>query len=951
MPRALGWTRVARWIGRWALVGVWWAVWAWALLPAAWAQVRELPEPSAAQLELSEASALWLAEHPVLRVGVAGDWAPVDVLDRDGGYTGISGTVLDRVARMLRLTVEVVRYPDFAKALAAAQRGDIDVLPSMARSVERDREWVFTQPYLNLHVSLIARRGASDINRHSRLADRRIAIERGFVLESLLKREYPQARLVPVDSTAAALQAVADGSADVYVGVLEVARHVIETAGLTGLQWVDDLDVDSGALHFALPRHHVALRDALDVALQALGRDVMASIALAWQPRLLALDESGRALTDEERTRYQALGEVRVGLDGQFAPISEGVADRASGYAIDLFHLIADKLGLRYRYFASPQFSVALEALKRREIDVLVAAMRTAERLPYADFVGPYYVAPSVIVSRMEGGWNSLAALSGRRLAIDRSHYLIPAIRRETPAVQLVEVDSVPGAFDAVLNDEADALVTHLEVATRLINQRYLGRLQISGVVEGRPSELYFAVRNDQPELVAALRRGLDGITSVERAELAARWLRVSYSPGVPWGRIAAFGIPLVLLLLGIIALFWRYNQRLRAEVAARRAAELALGKERDAAAAQAAAKADFLAAMGHEVRTPLAAISGGIDLLHNQRLEVQQQRLVDRMRRACRYLVDLLNDILDYAKLDAHRIAVQCAPAYASRVVREVVEEFEPLAQQRGLYLICETPPPPDIPVMLDARRVRQVVANLVVNAIKFTERGGVHVAVREVKRDDGRITLTLLVSDTGMGMDVAARAALFQRFSQVHEHAPSIGGSGLGLAIVRELVELMGGTVHVESTPGQGSTFSVIWTVDPSDQVPEAIPAPALVADSARGRALVIEDDATVQFVLSEQMQALGYEVSAVETGQQALALLAQEPFDVVISDLSLPGMSGLDLARAVRELRLGAPPLLVAFTGDASDTTAQACITAGFARRLIKPVSLQELQQALT
>ena len=159
------------------------------------------------------------------------------------------------------------------------------------------------------------------------------------------------------------------------------------------------------------------------------------------------------------------------------------------------------------------------------------------------------------------------------------------------------------------------------------------------------------------------------------------------------------------------------------------------------------------------------------------------------------------------------------------------------------------------------------------------------------------------------------------------------------------------MGGRVHVESTPGKGSTFSVSLVVDISETLPEETPVASAVTDAGRGRALVIEDDATVQFVLSEQLQALGYEVSAVETGPQALVRLTRDHYDVVISDLSLPGMSGLDLARAIRGLKLASPPLLLAFTGDASDSTARACETAGFSHRLIKPVSLLELQQALS
>lgn len=444
--------------------------------------------------------------------------------------------------------------------------------------------------------------------------------------------------------------------------------------------------------------------------------------------------------------------EIRVALDSAFAPISFASDGQAQGYAADLMAIAAEHAALRPQFLLKPTFADALAALQAREVDVVVAAARNDERLAYAKFVGPYYSAQSVIVTRLDGGWNSIAGLSGHTLAIDRRHYLIESVRRETPGVRIIEYDTAPVAMAAVAHGEADAMVTNIEVAARLINAHYLGQLQVSGVVSGKPSELYFAVRSDRPDLVARLTQGLAQVTDADRAALAGRWLRTAYVPGVPWTTIAAVGLPLGAGLLGIIVIVSVYNRRLRAEIGRRALAEQALARERDAAREQAAAKADFLATMGHEIRTPLSAIAGGIELLRSRTVGDESLRLIERMQRASHYLVALLNDILDYAKLDAHRIEIKPAPTAVGELVQQVVEEFEPLARIKGLALHYEGAPAPR--VMIDALRLRQVVANLIGNALKFTIEGGVTVRCAQTAIDAHRTRLLLQVSDTGIGI-----------------------------------------------------------------------------------------------------------------------------------------------------------------------------------------------------
>ncbi|MFN3417169.1 MAG: transporter substrate-binding domain-containing protein [Caldimonas sp.] len=802
------------WGGRWWRRLLW--IWAWLIfLPAvqAPAQTRALPEPVVpTPLPLPPSFQAWKREHPVLRVGVVRDWRPIDWIDAEGRYTGVSGELVHVLAAMLQLPVRVQSFADFPSVLAAARAGEIDLLPSMARSTQREAELLFTDAYLRLPMAYIGQRGTTDFSESHDLGGRRVAVERGYAAHEYLLTRFPNVGLVEVEDTRAALRAVAEQRAEVYLGALLPAHQVIEAERIGNLQVLRQANLDLGQLHLAVPRRAAALHEALNMALRSIDPAWVDRLLAAWQPRYLALaPQQAPAIDPALRRALAARGDLRVGFDQGFGPINAlGEDGEPAGFAIELFRRAADAAGLRYRLEPQRTFEQGLNGLRERRLDVMLSAVRTSARLEFANFVGPYYSAPSVLVSRLDGGWPSVASLAGRTLAIDRAHYLIPAIQREAPAVRLLEVETVETAMQTVAQGQADAMITNLEVAAALIKRRFLGQLQVSGTVEGRPSELYFAVRKDWPELAEALRLGLDAVPENERAALANTWLRTEFRAGLSWSQVLGVGGPLLVVVVMGLAVSLMFNRRLQAHVQARQAVERQLQAERDAARAATAAKADFLAEMSHEVRTPLAGLAGGLALLRGEPLSPKAAQLVEAMSRSADRLVQLLNNLLDAAKLEAHKITLHESPVVPSDLVRELIEEFRPAAQAKGLALRLQGEHAWAEPMMLDPLRMRQVLANLLSNAIKFTAEGSVTLVLEPPLPCGPQLSrLVLHVSDTGPGVDPAVRERLFERFAQAPGAGP--GGTGLGLAIVRELVSLMGGSVSVDSQPGRGSVFTV--------------------------------------------------------------------------------------------------------------------------------------------
>jgi len=405
-----------------------------------------------------------------------------------------------------------------------------------------------------------------------------------------------------------------------------------------------------------------------------------------------------------------------------------------------------------------------------------------------------------------------------------------------------------------------------------------------------------------------------------------------------PWLRWWAWLIyaALAVLLTWLLLLAWRRRlaQRHQFQLAEQR---------RNLAETASAAKTQFLATLSHEIRTPMTGVMGMAELLLSTPLSPLQQDYTQAMRRSGGMLLKLLNDALDLARIEAGKLELEHKPFDPGQLLDDVTQLEQGLAYAKGIRFVLEVAD--DLPPRMlgDAVRIKQVLLNLANNAVKFTERG--KVTLRVQRYADG---LIFIVSDTGPGIPEASQARLFRRFEQ--EEGPQRGaGSGLGLAICRELVEVMGGSIEVQSRAGHGSSFEVrLPLVEPS---PEAGPKLNDNAHSGCYRLLLVEDDSIVAAVIRGLLEREGHEVFHVANGLAALAELANVQVDAVLLDLDLPGVDGFQIARLIRQQE-GADEYLpiiavTARSGSEDETRARAAGMDGFLR---KPLTGEQLLDAL-
>jgi CheY-like chemotaxis protein len=359
-------------------------------------------------------------------------------------------------------------------------------------------------------------------------------------------------------------------------------------------------------------------------------------------------------------------------------------------------------------------------------------------------------------------------------------------------------------------------------------------------------------------------------------------------------------------------------------------------------------AKSQFLANLGHEIRTPMTGVLGMTELLLASQLPDKPKSQVQSIQKAGEHLLRLMNDALDLSKIEAGQFTLDDQVFDVRAVLHEVQALLTPLAQQKGLRfesLLHEALKPA---YQGDSGRIRQILYNLGNNAIKFTATGSVRISAQPL----APLGFQVAVIDSGPGMSDAQQEKLFQRFVQADglRTTQQFGGSGLGLAISKELANLMGGDIHLESTPGVGSQFTLSLPLQeallPAQNAPSAqTQVPGLAGPA---KVLLVEDDEMIITVISQLFKAQGHEVSIARNALEALTQTAQKPFDAIFCDIDLPGMSGLDLTRIWRQQ--GLRTAIVALTARTQSDAEADCMQAGMTAFLRKPVSGAQLQQAL-
>ncbi|NML30602.1 ATP-binding protein [Paraburkholderia antibiotica] len=518
-----------------------------------------------------------------LTVGVLEDgWPPFDI-PQDGQLAGMSGELL-RALVGPDVVIETKAFPDMTQLLAAACAGQVDLLMSAARTPERERCLSFTAPYFHSFAAAVVRRDDDRYASAAALTGARIAVERGFARERLLRDSFPRAKVVAFSNTREALGAVLRGDADIYFGFMPVVQFELATDAFRGLRVAFEQSGKALNLRFAVPLDRIALRDQLNHALESMNPVEAAAIRSRWLPgnfnAAYVPDVPGFRLSEEEKNWLEALPPLQIGFDGDWAPLSYvDDSGRPSGLTADYLAYLSSTLGVEFKRAHEGDWAATVEAFQRGDLAMLSTASSHGQLLEGVSRSRVYESDPLVLVAR--SGTPPACALkdfaSCRIVMSPHTGGSVPLAFGAVPPGQLVVAPSVADALHQVATGEADMLAGNAAVVNAQLQQGYEGVLREFGTL-GESHSLYFAVREDLSPLVKLIDRALKAMPTAERQRIRAKWVSADAS-GNPVLSVTAMRLLPVLIGIGVVLLV-----TLRAYVLLQREVRLRKQTERELA-------------------------------------------------------------------------------------------------------------------------------------------------------------------------------------------------------------------------------------------------------------------------------------------------------------------------------------------------------------------------------
>lgn len=800
----------------------------------AWADPPQTsPAPVLGKQELN-----WLADQKRFRIGLRSDQVPLVFDTGEGALAGIYVDYLARLSEKLDVAIEPVVLQSEKNRGPVQRESETDaILTTRMPGMPVVPGKRFTDPLMSLTYGLFVSAGDAAIRALTDLEGSRIAVIDGDPNQYPMLDPVEAFTPVPVASVSEAVGHVLSGKAEAFLAPVPVVSDYLQSAMVNGIGLSDLLDDNPVDVVLQVDAGNDRLFQVLNKAVSAISHNEHRVIRQSWlQSGQPVLERTGIELSASDLDWLKRHPDLQVAFRSDWPPFEYSQDGRPTGLVPDLLTRLEEQLNIRFSRTVAGSRMDAEDQLRSGEVDILPGLSRTPRTEDDFLFTRAYLTVPIALAIRDDGRFiGDLRELRTERVGVVNRHAAHDYLLINHPNLDLYPVATVEEGLLALSNGDLDVMVTHIPAVSYTVARLGLSNLRITSITPYQ-YDLRLAVRKDNPELQRVLNKALGSLEASETESIYNRWIHLDIEQEADYTVVRR--VVLIAIVVVLIFLYWNrklsreVDERIRSENALRRSEdELRAAKleaERLAREAEAAslAKSEFLANMSHEIRTPMNAVIGYSDLLSNSVTDPQQRNYLDAIRAGSRSLLMLINDILDLSRIEAGKMRLDYSAVSVRRLLDDVRHIFDLRAREQGITLEVSVDSKMPAAMMLDETRLRQVLFNLVGNAIKFTHDGGVTVrATAKPLKARGKdespgpgaperqfYNLVVTVKDTGIGIAQDQLDRIFDAFEQQEgQNTRRYGGTGLGLAISRKLARMMGGELEVESESGTGSVFTV--------------------------------------------------------------------------------------------------------------------------------------------
>ncbi|WP_286263474.1 ATP-binding protein [Thalassotalea atypica] len=644
------------------------------------------------------------------------------------------------------------------------------------------------------------------------------------------------------------------------------------------------------------------------------------------------------------------------------------------GFSVDLVNLVTKKTGILFRPYYVKSINEGVDLLKKGTIDLALFVEKTKNRINHFEFTIPYLSSHYSLITRDDSALtNNLSEFTNETFAALENHSSTEIIKERFPNAEIKIFGSLQTALKAVSNGHANALITHSLIASYTIKELQLSNLVSQPAPDfNERGKLSFATSKNKgsPNVISLLNRSINSISADQFDHMYSKWSAAALPEKDVKEHVdnayrqASYVLGAIILLSFLVT--WIYFRQLKVRKNAQRHVEHALSiaeAARAEAEKSAQAKIIFLAHMSHEIRTPMNGVLGMAEALTYTELDDKQSELLKTLQGSAVNLLALLNDVLDFSKMDAGKLTLESMPVDFSKLSTNIINSFSHHANRENVQLKLRIDDRINQSYFTDPTRLTQVLNNLISNSLKFTEQGLIELSITLIEQqsaDNANYdTLQIAVKDTGIGIAKDKQALLFTPFIQADNKVTrKFGGTGLGLSICQEIVNAMGGKITLESEEGVGSKFHFTLTfkradfeVKSDDRRKKERSNNAIDDNRFSGiRVLVAEDNIVNVTVITAQLARLNIIADVAEDGEQALNMHRENPYDIIISDCHMPVIDGFELAQKITSSPSNRAIWLIAVTADALSGSAEKCLASGFDDYLAKPCPQDEIDNKM-